>query len=185
MKRCLRVPLTFYRRAPRSEILYCSSRVEGQTPTDPPHAPPSSCPLSPTHPTPSPMDTTRGSLHSHTVQQPSLDYVSFLGFFEVSFSLSDIRFRPLIRSEMGGGGWGVQPPHCLPESTQTPFLSLLMLFLGNHVRGKGGGGRRWEGGAGGGWGVGGWGFITVKKKRKKKNNVLIIVDMILSWKNIL
>lgn len=52
---------------------------------------------------------------------------------------------------------------------KTPFLSLLMLFLGNCVRGKGG------------WGVF---FITVKK-RKKKNNVLIIVDMILSWKNIL
>lgn len=145
------------RAAIRNPLLQLTSG--GADPHRPTPCPPSSCPLSPTHPTPSPMDTTRGSLHSHTVQQPSLDYVSFLGFFEVSFSLSDIRFRPLTRSAMGGwgGGWDVQPPHCLPESTQTPFLSLLMLFLGNHVRGKGGveGGGRVSGlGAGGG-------FITV------------------------
>lgn len=150
------------RAAIRNPLLQLTSG--GADPHRPTLCPPSSCPLSPTHPTPSPMDTTRGSLQSHTVQQHSLDYVSFLGFFEVSFFLSDIRFRPLTRSAMGGGwvggggGWDVQPPHCLPESTQTPFLSLLMLFLGNHVRGKGGGGRRWEGerlglGWGGGWGV--------------------------------
>lgn len=103
-----------------------------------------------------------GNLRFYYVQQPCLDYVLFLGFFEViSFSLSDISSGLMVSIEWGrvDGMFDRRIP--APESTQTciPFSSHV-IFRKNTSLGEG------------------WGsfFIMVK------NKVLIIVDMILSWK---
>lgn len=105
-------------------------------PPTPCHLPPTPCHLHPTPPPPTPhtphnphpslpMDNMHGNLRFYYVQQPCLDYVLFLGFFEViSFSLSDIS-SGLMVTIRGPCGWDVWPPHSLPESTQTciPFSS--------------------------------------------------------------
>lgn len=136
----------------------------------PPHAPLQPNPPPPP-PLPSPMDNMHGNLRFYYVQQPCLDYVLFLGFFEViSFSLSDIN-SGLMVSIRGPLGWGTTAAFSTRVNTTLVFLSLLMLFLETRPRGR----------VGIGWGVGGWGrgllfFITVK------NKILIIVDMVLTWK---
>lgn len=136
----------------------------------PPHAPLQPNPPPPP-PLPSPMDNMHGNLRFYYVQQPCLDYVLFLGFFEViSFSLSDIN-SGLMVSIRGPLGWGTTAAFSTRVNTTLVFLSLLMLFLETRPRGR----------VGIGWGVGGWGrgllfFITVK------NKILIIVDMALTWK---
>lgn len=98
-----------------SEILDTPPRPRRLHPTHPPQLPPP----------PLPMDNMHGNLRFYYVQQPCLDYVLFLGFFEViSFSLSDIS-SGLMVSIRGPCGWDVWPPHSRPESTQTciPFSS--------------------------------------------------------------
>lgn len=139
-------------------------------PPTPPHAPRQPNPPPPPPP-PSPMDNMHGNLRFYYVQQPCLDYVLFLGFFEViSFSLSDIN-SGLMVSIRGPLGWGTTAAFSTRVNTTLVFLSLLMLFLETRLRGR----------VGIGWGVGGWGrgllfFITIK------NKILIIVDMVLTWK---
>lgn len=107
-----------------------------------------------------------GNLRFYYVQQPCLDYVLFLGFSEViSFSLSDISSGPdALRWRTGEA----RPPHfpsrsrllktCIPFSSHVHFSKSY---------------------PGGGWGRGSL-FVQYGQ-----NQVLIIVDMILSWKNIL
>lgn len=122
------------------------------------HPPPNSPPF--------PTDNMHGNLRFYYVQQPCLDYVLFLGFSEViSFSLSDISSGPdALRWRTGEA----RPPHfpsrsrilktCIPFSSHVHFSKSY---------------------PGGGWGRGSL-FVQYGQ-----NQVLIIVDMILSWKNIL
>lgn len=110
------------------------------------------------------MDNMHGNLRFYYVQQPCLDYVLFLGFFEViSFSLSDIR-SGLMGSIRGPRGWDDWPPHSRSrvDANLCSFL-FSCYFLKKHVLGG-------ERGGGGGLFHYGW------------KQVLIIVDMILSWK---
>lgn len=79
----------------------------------------------PYKPHPPPMDNMHGNLRFYYVQQPCLDYVLFLGVFEViSFSLSDIS-SGLMVSINRPHRWDAWPSHSRPESTQTciPFSS--------------------------------------------------------------
>lgn len=91
------------------------------------HAPqPNPPPPPPPHPSllPSPMDNMHGNLRFYYVQQPCLDYVLFLGFFEViSFSLSDIS-SGLMVSIRGPRGWDARREStrlCVPFSSHVIF----------------------------------------------------------------
>lgn len=141
MKRCLRVPLTFYRCVPRSEILYCSSRVEGQTPTDPPHAPTSSS-FSPSSPLPPPFThpTYHPRIPHREVSTPTL-YSNLVWI--MCRSLAFLKWcRSLCQTsdpasdEVGGGrgggrrdlkgrGWVGRPTAALPPRVNAKLLSFL------------------------------------------------------------
>lgn len=116
------------------------------------------------------MDNMHGNLRFHYVQQPCLDYVLFLGFSEViSFSLLDINSGPqaLCWRSTQWAGPSLTATFPFPESTPQNLYSFLFsrqfFKVISWVR---------EGE--------GLSFGSIQSKK-----VLIIVDMILSWKNIL
>lgn len=85
----------------------------------PPHKP---------HP-PMPMDNMHRNLWFYYVQQPCLDYVLFLGFFEViSFSLSDIS-SCLTVSVRWPRGWDVWRPHSLPRVDANLYSFLFSCYF--------------------------------------------------------
>lgn len=114
------------------KILYCSSWnqwrlvcsgiswVRSLTPQSPDPAHPWLLTPDPTTLPPLPMDNMHGNLRFYYVQQPCLDYVLFLGFFEVtSFCFSDISCSDPTVSIRRPFGWDVWPLRSCTESTQT------------------------------------------------------------------
>lgn len=78
---------------------------------------------------PLPMDNMHRNLWFYYVQQPCLDYVLFLGFFEViSFSLSDI-CSCLTVSVRWPRGWDVWRPHSLPRVDANLYSFLFSCYF--------------------------------------------------------